>query len=148
MAMATRMIPTESQRASAQAHLSQRDQWRAYRVNGVRYYALTSATSGRIYHVRADGAACDCPAYQRGGYSACSHMLSVREAAHHDAMAEWLADQADQLLEEYAAQQANARREAVLTLARLGGFCAEAGCQEDSERGEDFCSEHRLNEVA
>jgi hypothetical protein len=144
----SKLIPTESQRASAQCHLSNRDEWIAYRSNGVRYYAITSATSGRIYHVRADGAGCDCPAYQVWGYSACSHMLAVREAAHHDAMQEWLDDQTDDLLAEYDAQQAYRGYQAALTLARLGGFCVERGCQNDSARGSDFCEDHDLRDVA
>ena len=69
-----------SQWASATAHLERRDGWRAYRVDGVRYVALPSGTSGRVYQVRADAAGCGCPWYQRTGRQ-CAHMLSVELAA-------------------------------------------------------------------
>lgn len=105
MATATQMIPTESQRASAACHLERRSEWTFYRVAGVRYVAMPSGRSGRVYRVRADGTGCECDAYQKWNYSACAHMLAIREAANHDAIAEWLADQADELLAEYDAQQ-------------------------------------------
>jgi hypothetical protein len=143
----SRIVPTESQRASSQCHLGRRDEWRAYRVDGVRYYAITSGKSGRVYRVRADGTGCECAAYQTWGYSACSHMLAVREAAHHDQMQDWLDDQSDSLMDEYDAQQAYKGYQAMLTLARLGGFCVERGCQSDSVKGSDFCAAHDLTDL-
>jgi len=93
--MAHQRIPTESMTASAQAHLELRNEWRYYRLRGVRYVAMASAGSGTVHQVRADGRGCDCPAYQVWGYSACSHMLAVREAMHHDALRTWVDEQDD-----------------------------------------------------
>lgn len=95
--------PTASQQASAALHLSLRDEWRVVRVDGERYIVLTSGKSGHVYHVRADGRGCSCPWSQRTG-SPCSHRLAIIAAAHQDALAEWLADQADDLLAGYEAR--------------------------------------------
>ena len=86
--------PTESMRASAQAHLELHATWRYYRQDGVRYVAVTSANSGKVHQVRADSQGCDCDAYLVWQYTACSHMLSVREANHHDSIQAWVDDQA------------------------------------------------------
>ena len=77
--MAIQMIPngSPSQQASAQQHLSRRDEWRSVRIGGMRYVVLPSAKSGRVYTVRADGRGCSCPGYTRG-LPVCAHMLSVR----------------------------------------------------------------------
>lgn len=77
MAIQTIGQGSPSQQASAEQHLSRRDEWRSVRVNGTRYVVLPSATSGKVYTVRADGRGCSCPAYTRG-LAVCSHMLSVR----------------------------------------------------------------------
>lgn len=90
--MTMQRTPTESMRASAQAHLELRGTWRYYRQGGVRYVAVTSANSGRVRQVRADSNGCDCDAYLVWGYTACSHMLSVREAANRDALTAWVDD--------------------------------------------------------
>lgn len=102
--MATTMIPTASQLASAAMHLDARDSWTYYRMGGVRYVAIQSATSGKTYTVRADGQGCSCRFYAVH-QALCSHALAVIEAEHQDRLSEYLADQADALLDEYDAQQ-------------------------------------------
>lgn len=83
-------------RASAQAHLELKDgpahRWQWYWHEGVRYVALTSANSGKVHRVRADSQGCDCDAYLVWQYSACSHMLAVRESLNHEALAAWVDD--------------------------------------------------------
>lgn len=102
--MAVNSLPTASQLASAEAHLFYRQDWRFYRVNGVRYVSMKSGTSGRIYQVRADGQGCSCDAYQKWGYVICSHGLAVVNAATIETLAAFVdeqADAADRLLDEY-----------------------------------------------
>jgi hypothetical protein len=83
--MATTVYQTTSpvQWASAACHVEQRDDWRTIRVNGVRYVVLTSGTSGRIYHVRADATACDCRWYV-ATHKQCAHMLALELVAMAD----------------------------------------------------------------
>lgn len=107
MIAATAMIPSASQLASARCHLEARASWTYYRVNGVRYVAIQSATSGKTYQVRADGKGCSCRFYEVHK-ALCSHAVAVIEAANQDALSEYLADAADALLEEYDSQQQQA----------------------------------------
>lgn len=104
--MATAMIPTESQLASARCHLANRAEWIYFRMHGVRYVSMQSATSGRTYTVRADGKGCSCRFYEVHK-ALCSHCVAVIEAANQDALSECLADAADELLEEYDRQQSS-----------------------------------------
>jgi hypothetical protein len=89
--------PTESMRASAQAHLELKDdpkhRWQWYRRDGVRYVSMVSANSGKVHQVRADSNGCDCDAYLVWQYSACSHMLAIRASLHRDALAAWVDEQ-------------------------------------------------------
>lgn len=87
--MATQVYsnPTASQWASATAHLEHRSEWRVVRIAGTRYVSLPSGTSGKLYFVRADAAACACPWYLKTARQ-CSHMLSLELAATEDELAE------------------------------------------------------------
>ena len=76
MAQRTTYTPTPSQWASAACHYERRSEWRTVRIAGVRYVALTSGTSGKVYLVRADARGCACPAYQHG-YPMCAHQLAL-----------------------------------------------------------------------
>lgn len=136
--MAIQLTPTASQIASSKAHLDRRDSWRYYRVDGVRYIAMTSGTSGIVYNVRADAAGCSCPAYQKRGYSVCSHMLAAREAANHDALAAWLGEPAP-----VQPKQAD-RPKPLKRYEDLMPTCKATGCQDDPERGEPFCWRHAV----
>jgi len=147
MTAATVSVPTASQIASAARHLADRAAWTFYRVSGVRYVAMQSATSGKTYTVRADGRGCSCRFYEVH-QALCAHALAVIEAANQDNLSAYLADAADELLAEYEATQAYQGYQAVMTLARMGGFCPERGCQNDAVRGEDFCRSHLLVDVA
>ena len=100
--MATQTIPatgTTSQQASARAHFERRDTWHHVRIDGTRYVMMTSATSGKLYTVRADGRGCSCDAMQKWDYPVCAHMLSIRleieeraeiERQHQAALQDWL----------------------------------------------------------
>ena len=101
---ATTMIPSASQLASARCHLANCASWIFFRMHGVRYVSMQSATSGRTYTVRADGKGCSCRFYEVH-QSLCSHCVAVIEAANQDALSEYLADAADQLIEEYEAER-------------------------------------------
>ena len=79
--------PTASQLASATAHLERRADWRYYRVDGVRYVALQSASSGKAYSVRADARGCSCVFYELTGRT-CSHCYAVELAALEDELYE------------------------------------------------------------
>lgn len=79
--------PTTSQWASATSHMDLRSEWQTVRIGGVRYVILTSGTSGRVYHVRADATGCLCRWYERT-LQQCSHMLSVELAALEDDLIE------------------------------------------------------------
>ena len=127
-------------------HLSRRDQWVYARVNGKAIIVMPSSDGARLYYVGQQGECCTCEGARR--YPMCSHQWAAREAATQDVLAEFIANAADELLFEYEAEKAYKGYQAVLTLARLGGFCVETGCQEDSVRGDDFCERHRLNDVA
>lgn len=76
----TQAVYTPSQEASAASHLDRQGEWRFYRVDGVRYVALQSGNSGRVYHVRASADGCSCLFYERTGRT-CSHMLAVERSA-------------------------------------------------------------------
>lgn len=78
---------TSAQWASATSHLELRSEWQTVRIGGVRYVILTSGTSGRVYHVRADAAGCLCRWYGRT-LQQCSHMLAVELAALEDELRE------------------------------------------------------------
>jgi hypothetical protein len=93
MAVQMQRTPTESMRASAQAHLELSSDWRYFWSKGVRYVRIISATSGKLHVVRADSMGCDCEAYLVWEYTACSHMLAVRESLNRDALAAWVDDQ-------------------------------------------------------
>lgn len=80
-------FPTPSAWASATSHLELRSEWQTVRIGGVRYVILTSGTSGRVYHVRADAAGCLCRWYERT-LQQCSHMLAVELAALEDELIE------------------------------------------------------------
>lgn len=79
--------PTASQWASAASHLERRTEWVWFRVNGARYVAVPSGTSGRTYWVRADAAGCSCMWYATT-YRQCAHMLAVELAALEDELRE------------------------------------------------------------
>ncbi len=138
--------PTPSQTASMKMHLSRRDQWVYARVNGKAIIVMPSSDGRRVYYTGRSGECCTCPGSRH--YPMCSHMWAAREAANQDNLSAYLADAADELLAEYEAEQAYKGYQAVLTLARMGGFCVERGCQEDAVRGEDFCRAHMLVDVA
>ena len=128
MTTATAMIqPTASQLASAEAHLSRRELWRTVRINGTRYVVMASSTSGRTYTVRADARGCSCRWYEVH-QTACSHMISVANAASIDALDEYLADVADQLLDEYEDYETD------IELA-FAGVAADAGARQSARKG-------------
>jgi hypothetical protein len=78
---------TASQWASAASHLETRGEWKVYRVDGVRYVALKSGTSGHIYAVKASGNGCSCRWYQ-STWQQCSHMLAIDLDAMEDELRE------------------------------------------------------------
>jgi hypothetical protein len=134
----SRIVPTESQRASAQVHLSRRDEWTYFRVDGVRYIRMPNERRTRLYTVRADGRGCACDAYQKYGYSACSHMLAVREAANHDVLAAWTAEQEAAPVAPKPADQPKPKR----GYSELFPTCQASGCQDDPEPHEPYCWRH------
>jgi hypothetical protein len=73
-----------SQGATAELHLSRRDEWRYVRIEGTRYVTMPSGRSGHIYTVRADARACSCRWYA-SGHTTCSHMLAVGLADQREA---------------------------------------------------------------
>lgn len=87
--MTVQMLPegTASQQASAELHLERQAEWRYYRVDGVRYVALPSGNSGKVYRVRADGAGCSCKWYAEG-HPICAHMIAVRRLNERPAIRE------------------------------------------------------------
>jgi hypothetical protein len=68
-------------------HLDRQAEWVWFRVNGERYVALPSGTSGKTYWARADARGCSCPFYVRAGRT-CAHMLAVERAAMLEELAE------------------------------------------------------------
>lgn len=145
-AATTVYMPTPSQTASMKVHLSRRDQWVYARTNGKAIIVMPSSDGKRLYYVGQRGECCTCAGSRH--YPMCAHMWAAREAATQDVLSEFIADAADDLLAEYEATQAYKGYQAVLMLARMGGFCVERGCQNDSERGEDWCADHALVDVA
>ena len=94
---------TDSQRASALAHLDRRDEWRFFWRGDTRYVAMLSGRSNRLYIVRADAGSCSCP-WNEKMWQRCAHMLAVELDATEDELRE-------------AAEEATAVREAETELA-------------------------------
>jgi len=141
--------PTESMRASAQAHLELKDdpkhRWQWYWQDGVRYVAVTSANSGKVHQVRADSQGCDCEAYLVWEYSACSHMLAVRESLNQDALAAWVTDQEREQFDAEIERVLGPSPKARASYDDLyGQDCRAAGCTDDAEDGESYCRRHQL----
>lgn len=134
-----RIVPTESQRASSQMHLDNRAAWTYVRLGGVRYIAMPNSTGKRVYMVRADGQGCECPAYQKWGYSKCSHMLAAIEAANHDALEAWLAAG----IEPTPAPEPVKAKKSYSDL--FSPTCRARGCTDDIEAGDAlYCKRHQL----
>lgn len=146
--MTVSSVPTESQRASAQIHLSRREQWRYVWIKGERYIAMPSSNGRGVYVVRADGRGCSCPAYLKGCYSICSHMLAAKEAANRDALAEWLStgeqpsisDESKPVARPKPVSETKVRP----TYRDIFGVCDQTTCDGDRVKDERYCSRHVL----
>lgn len=132
--MAVSSVPTDSQRKSAQLHLSRRARWSYVRnkQTGQEYVIVPSSDGQRAYYVRQDGNGCSCPAYVDHNYKVCSHMLAVRLASGQDA--------APIVMEPSKSDEV--KTDAVETYKRIFDICRYRGCHEDAERHEIFCSKH------
>lgn len=137
-------VPTPSQLASAQLHLSRRDQWRYARNTrtGKAFIVMPSSDGKRVYYVGRDGRGCTCEGARR--YPICSHQLAAREAAHHDALAAWLDDQpaSDEPAPAPVQAQPAGHTAPLKRYEDLFPTCAQPGCDDDPEPGTRHCWRH------
>ncbi len=115
--------PSPSQWASAARHLDRAAEWRTYRVDGVRYIAVPSGCSGKVYAVRADAAGCSCDWYRKT-WNQCSHMLAIY------------------LMVTESELSAPQPRPAIGDI--MPAECWERGCTKDVVKGEGACADHAL----
>lgn len=84
--MATTATVTQSMRAKSQALLSERSRWSrgTSKRTGVQFWVIPDSSGTAAHWANEDG--CTCKGFKYRGL--CSHVISVREAAHESALAD------------------------------------------------------------